>query len=158
MLANSSLFFSVVLQFLILCVAHELFILLILSNQSQKNIYHLLFVYIMKSLYFSRWNSKWYQKFIFCLSIFNLKQDNFQGFQKNSYLGLPFLLRMGQNLLLEWLLFCFIQHARLYFVCIYWHISLTNLRQLAFFINISNSYQILRLILLDKQFSILLVF
>ena len=39
-------------------------------------------------------------------SIFN--QDNFQDFYKNPNLRLSFLLHMGQNLLLQWLLLCFI--------------------------------------------------
>ena len=43
-----------------------------------QNIYLLLFACIVKSLYFSRWNSKWYERLILCLSIFGLKQDNFQ--------------------------------------------------------------------------------
>ena len=59
---------------------------------------------------------------------------------------------MGQNLFLQWLLLCFIKHVRLYLVYIYCHILLINPRQLAVFINVSNFYQILGLLVPDKQF------
>ena len=59
---------------------------------------------------------------------------------------------MGQNLFLQWLLLCFIKHVRLYLVYMYCHILLINLRQLAVFINVSNFYQILGLLVPDKQF------
>ena len=58
-----------------------------------------------------------------------------------------FLLLMGQNLFLQCLLLCFTQHVGLYFIYIYCHILLINLAQQAFFINFSNCYQILGLML-----------
>ena len=85
---------------------------LLLVNHTTKTIHHhhhlLLFEYIVKSSYFPWWNSKRYEKLIFCLSIFNLKQDNFQGFLKNPNMRLSFLLHMGLNLFIQWLLSCLI--------------------------------------------------
>ena len=53
---------------------------LYIIRAGNKNIYLSLFAYIVKSSYFSRWNSKWYEKLIVCLMIFNLKQGYFLGF------------------------------------------------------------------------------
>ena len=86
--------------------------------------YLLLLAYIVKSSYFPRWNSKSYVKFIFCLTIFNLKQDNFQGFWDEIWD--VFSAVYGTEFV--WLLLYFVQYTCLYFVYIC-HILLTNLRQ-----------------------------
>ena len=77
-------FFNVVLQFLILCVGRELFVLPTFILLELEKIYLLFFVYIVKISYFPRWDWKWFEKLIFCLSMFNLKQDNFQSFLEKS--------------------------------------------------------------------------
>ena len=115
-------------------------------------VYFVLFVYFGKSSCFPQSNSKWQEKLIVCLIIFNLKQGNFQAFQKNPKSETVIPVAYGTELISSLLLLCFIQHVSLYFVYIYCHILLTNLRQQAFFINFSNSYQILGLMLPDKQF------
>ena len=86
--------------------------------------YLLLLAYIVKSSYFPRWNSKSYVKFIFCLTIFNLKQDNFQGFWDEIWD--VFSVVYGTEFVC--LLLYFVQYTCLYFVYIC-HILLTNLRQ-----------------------------
>ena len=76
-----------------------------LIRAGKKYIYLLLFVCIVKSLYFPRWNSKWYEKLIFSFSIFNLKQDFW--FLEKSKSEIVISVAYG-NFFIQWLLFCFI--------------------------------------------------
>ena len=111
----------------------------------------LVFVYIVKSSYFSRWNSKWYEKLIVSLTIFNLKEGNRQGFQKNPKSETVISIAYGTEFVSSMASIVFYL-ARLFVLCLYCHILLTNLRQQTFFIQVSKCYKILGLMLPDKQF------